>query len=256
MPKRANATVSSIQVLCAYEKNANTAWFDDLSLVREAAQTMRYDEEGNLESAATTGIKAETDTYENGNLIKSVTGGYGTYTYTYDSTHEHRLTAVTNDVVTQTMGYDQSGNVKSTQLKSNTSGYTKTLNTSATYTASNNLVSSVKDATGQTESYTYGNRRSIMTGQPTAIKDANGKTTAIGYNDYSRVSQKTFANGGKLLYNYTDGLLSGVTRVDATGKSMAIAYLQDSFGNLTGIEVGGILLASYEYAAKNGNLLE
>ncbi len=52
------------------------------------------------------------------------------------------------------------------------------------------------------------------------------------------------------------GLLSGVTRVDATGKSMAIAYLQDSFGNLTGIEVGGILLASYEYAAKNGNLLE
>ena len=75
MPKRANATVSSIKVLCAYEKNANTAWFDDLSLVREAAQTMRYDEEGNLESAATTGIKAETDTYENGNLIKSVTVG-------------------------------------------------------------------------------------------------------------------------------------------------------------------------------------
>ena len=37
---------------------------------------------------------------------------------------------------------------------------------------------------------------------------------------------------------------------------MAIAYLQDSFGNLTGIEVGGILLASYEYAAKNGNLLD
>ena len=123
MPKRANVTVSSIQVLCAYEKNANTAWFDDLSLVREAAQTMRYDEEGNLESAATTGIKAETDTYENGNLIKSVTGGYGTYTYTYDSTHEHRLTAVTNDVVTQTMGYDLAGNGKSTQLKSNIGSY-------------------------------------------------------------------------------------------------------------------------------------
>ena len=65
--------MASVKVLCAYEKNANTAWFDDLSLVREAAQTMRYDEEGNLESAATTGIKAETDTYENGNPMTAPT---------------------------------------------------------------------------------------------------------------------------------------------------------------------------------------
>ena len=93
--------------------------------------------------------------------------------------------------------------------------YVKTLNTSAICSASNNLVSSVKDATGQTESYTYGNRQSIMTGQPTAVKDANGKTTTIGYNDYGRVSQKTFANGGKLLYTYTNGLRTSFQRLGA-----------------------------------------
>ena len=132
--------------------------------------------------------------------------------------------------------------------------YVKTLNTSAICSASNNLVSSVKDATGQTESYTYGNRQSIMTGQPTAVKDANGKTTTIGYNDYGRVSQKIFANGGKLLYTYTNGLLTSVSRTSGSSQLLGCSY--DSFGNLTGVNVGSILPAGYEYAAKNGNLLE
>jgi RHS repeat-associated protein len=256
VPKQPSKTVSTICIECAYEKNANTAWFDDLSLVREAAQTMRYDDEGNLVSVTTPGIDPNTDTYKNGNLIKSVTGGNGTYTYTYDQTHKHRLTSVTNDVVTQTMGYDSSGNVTSTTLKSNTSGYNKTLDTTATYTSNNNLVASVKDPSGQTESYTYSGKQSVMTGQATSIKDASGNVTTTTYNNMGRVAQKGFANHGKLQYNYQEGILSSVVRTDASGNAQTYAYDHDSFGNLIGVSIGGMQLGNNQYGEKNGNLLE
>ena len=50
VPKQPTKTVSKIRVLAVYEGNANTAYFDNLSLIREVAQTMKYDENGNLVS--------------------------------------------------------------------------------------------------------------------------------------------------------------------------------------------------------------
>lgn len=94
-----------------------------------------------------------------------------------------------------------------------------------------------------------------MTGQATSVKDANGNITTTSYNAMGRVSEKGVANNGKLRYNYQEGLLSGVVRTDAAGKAQNYTYDHDSFGNLTGIKVGGIPLASYEYDDKNGNLL-
>ena len=144
----------------------------------------------------------------------------------------------------------------STTLKSNTSSFTKTLNSAATYTSNNNLVASVTDTANQKEFYTYGDKRSIMTGQATSVKDANGNIITTSYNDMGRVSEKGFANNGKLRYNYQEGLLSGAVRTDAAGKTQSYTYSHDSFGNLTGIKVGGIPLASYEYDDKNGNLTD
>lgn len=86
------------------------------------------------------------------------------------------------------------------------------------------------------------------------LYNINGNVTTTSYNDMGRVSEKGFANNGELRYNYQEGLLSGVVRTDASGKTLNFGYNHDSFGNLTGIQVGGISLASYEYAAKNGNL--
>ena len=78
-------------MVCAYEKNCNTAYFDNLSLTREVAQTMRYDADGNLVSVKSTGKKEETAAFENGNLISVNTGGSGTFTYTYDGNHNVTL---------------------------------------------------------------------------------------------------------------------------------------------------------------------
>ena len=49
-------------------------------------------------------------------------------------------------------------------------------------------------------------------------------------------------------------MLTSVSRTSGSSQLLGCSY--DSFGNLTGVNVGSILLASYEYAAKNGNLLE
>ena len=44
VPKKPELTVATIRVLCAYERNANQTRFDNISLVREAAQSMRYEQ--------------------------------------------------------------------------------------------------------------------------------------------------------------------------------------------------------------------
>lgn len=252
VPKEKTKTVSKIRVICAYEKNANIAYFDDISLMQEVAQTMKYDEDGNLVSTTTTGLQEDTDTYENGNLIKTVTGGNGTYTYTYDTTYKHRLISVSNSIVKQTLDYDASGNVVKTTLQGVSGG--DSMVTSATYTNNGNLVESVTDMTQQTEEYAYGTPLSVMTGQATSVTDANGVTITSEYNSIGRVTEKEIANTISLQYNYASGLLEGVTRTDADGKSQTLSYSHDVFGNLNEIGIGGITLAKYTYGAKNGSL--
>lgn len=135
-------------------------------------------------------------------------------------------------MVTQSMGYDASGNVTSTTLKSDTGSFSKTLKSSAAYTSNNNLVASVTDTANQKESYVYGTKQSIMTGQATAVSDAMGNTTTTTYDSKGRVTKKDFANKGSLVYTYTEGILSGVTRKNAAGTTQEYLFNHDSFGNL------------------------
>lgn len=212
---------------------------------------MKYDDDGNLISVTTTGLKEEGSEYKNGNLIKSVTSGYGTFTYKYeDSAHPHSATSVSNGVVTQKNGYDTVGNAATTTLSGSSGPYLKT---SASYTNNGNLLASITDASGQTVSYQYGDSQSVMTGLPTKVLDAKNNATTISYTKLNRISQKNFANGGKIQYNYGNGTLTGVTRTGA-GKTQSLTLGRDSFGNQTSVRVGDILLASYEYGAGNGLL--
>ncbi len=250
VPKQTGKTVRTIRVVCAYEKNCNTAYFDNLSLTREVAQTMHYDADGNLVSVKSTGKKEETAAFENGNLISVNTGGSGTFTYTYDG--NHNVTRASNGVIRQDYTYDSMGNVTGTSLKAD-SGSGSALTSSATYTNGGNLLASATDGTGQTLTYAYGTALSKMTGQATSVTDAQGNRMQSVYNDFGRVTQKTFASAGKLQYTYNKGLLRDVTRTaDEAGQSIACDY--DAFGNLTAVRIGGLLLASYQYAAKNGQL--
>lgn len=171
VPKAPSKTVTKIRIVCAYEGNANVAYFDNISLLREPAQTMKYDSNGNLISVTTPGLNAEQNTYSGANLMKTVTGGNGTYTYTYDSTYTHRLKSVSNGQLTQSFGYDGTGNVTSTTLSGTGS---TTISTSATYGGSSNRLTSITDATGSTVQYGYNNADVQMMALPTTMTDPKG----------------------------------------------------------------------------------
>ena len=256
-----NATVKTVQkivVTCAYETNANIALFDDISLVREITQTMEYDDDGNLKSVTTSGLNTDLNTYQGGNLIKTVTGSQGVFEYAYDQTYTHRLNSVTNratedsqtEYITQSMTYDTVGNVTATTL-SGPGGLT--MSTSAQYTNQGNLISSVTDATGSTVSYQYGNADSVMRGLPTAVTAPDGTVTSSAYDMYGRVTQTNVDQLATLLYNYDDGNLETITR-SASGKSQTYSLTYDAFGNTLSISVGDRTLAAYEYLAGNGLL--
>ncbi len=263
VPKLPDKHISYIRIMGTYEKNVNEAYFDNLSLVREDARTMTYDAEGNLVSVASTGLKEEADTYENGNLIKTVTGGNGTYLYTYDSTFTHRLTGTTIEGigVRQNYGYDAFGNVTSTVLESTSGG--KKMQTSATYTGDGNRISSVVDAAGNTTLSVYETNLSVMLGAPTGIVDANGDWLRIDYDSLGRetgngiydiVGTSSFKKG-EVLFTYEQFRLSEAKRSSGTGALQVYRFLYDDFGNLTTLKAGNHTLASYTYKEKNGPLL-
>ena len=256
-PKDANGnpvvkTVDHIVVTCAYETNANTATFDDISLVREVTQTMEYDEDGNLRSVTTSDLNVDINTYNGGNLIKTVTGSEGIYTYTYDNTYKHRLTSVKNQAsensqtewITQSMQYDSYGNVIETKL---TGPGSRSMWTSAVYASKGNLLQSVTDATGATVTYGYTNENnesdgnSIMWGLPTTVTAPNGTTTRTAYDLYGRVTQTSVVNLATLEYNYSKGNLSSIIRkhsVNGSTKTQGYFFEYDDFGNTKSIKVG------------------
>ena len=193
VPKEPTKTVKSIRIYCAYERNANTGYFDSISLVREAAQTMKYDRNGNLTSVSTTGLNADVDTYEGGNLIQTVTGGNGTYSYTYyTGALDHRLKSVTDVHVKQSMTYDSFGNVITTELaKDETNSTNPKITTSAEYSADGNRLVSSTDASGSSTLYTYGAGNTAkwyeMTGTPSQVQNAKGVLSLSEYDAFGRV---------------------------------------------------------------------
>ena len=251
VPKESAKTVSKIRVVCAYEGNANVAYFDNISLVRESAQTMKYDSDGNLVSVTTSGLKEDTSTYENGNLIKTVTGGNGTYKYTYDSTYKHRLTSVTNDLITQSVTYDSAGNAITTKL---TGSGSKTISTAASYEGGLNRLASVTDAAGMKLTYGFGTKNAQMLALPTSITDPNGTVSFTSYDTNFRVSETGIENVANLLYSYDSGNLNAIKRTNDAAVEQIYSFTYDAFGNMTALKVGGKTLVSYTYGSGNGLL--
>ena len=250
VPKKTTGTVTKIRVTLAYEGNANTCFFDNISLLREVAQTMRYDADGNLVSVTTSGLAEDTNTYANGNLIQTITGGNGTFTYNYDTANSHRLNSVTNGQITQSMGYDASGNVIASTL-SGTGG--KSIQSSAVYQGSQNRITSSTDAAGNVTKYYYADGNVQMRALPTTIIDPKGTHHTASYDASGRILQTAVANAASLQYNYDKGNLSSIQRTN-NGKTQTYSFRYDSYGNMISAMVGNRILANNVYANGNGLL--
>ena len=251
IPSNADKTVKSIDVYCQYKYNNGVAYFDDLSLVKEAAQTMKYDEDGNVVSVVTTGVDEDTSTYQNGDLTKVVTSGSGTFEYDYDD--NHNLTSATNGKITQEYTYTDAGNNTGTELSG--TGTSEVMKTAATYQQHGNLLSTVKNAQGGVTQYVYfdsSNKSDVMYGTPRKTIDPNG--TAY----YS-----TYYADGKVKSQYIDGVVSAyntytdenLTKVDRGGyvpgetakKNQEYNLYYNEFDQLLSVAVGTTVLSENTY---------
>ena len=255
VPEKTDVVVTSITVECAYEKNANIAYFDNLSLVGEIVQSADYDEDGNLKSVYTPGQASDVYNYdENGNVDSITTGNDSEYTYEYDEVYTHRLLSSSDGSTTQTMTYTPAGNVTLSELSANT-GTTMRIGYSAAYTNYGNLLLSELDENYILTRYNYDTAISKMYAQPTRIQDGNGTTTTINYDSQGRVRTSNIVGTAALAYTYTEGNLTRIERSDYNVTQIYnLAY--DTFGNMTSFAVGSSPLVTYDYEANNGNLIQ
>ena len=259
VPKQATKTVASIQVVCAYEKNANTAYFDNISLVKEIAQTMKYDKDGNLVSVQSTGKKEETSSYNNGNLSKFNSGDYGTFEYKYDS--KHNVTEAYNNRMSEKIDYDTTGNATKTTITPQSSTSSKIVN-KTDYSADGNRIEKMYDTRGKTTSYLYSTDAEKMNASAHKTTDAKGTVTVTNYDSETGLAYSSWINGQvSLAQQYSYGLLSSITREgynynlsNPQPEAQTYNLTYDSFGNMTKMSVGTQWLVQNTYGAKNGAL--
>ena len=253
-PTQTGKVLSAIIVGCDYTFNANTAYFDGISLVEEEASLYDYDSKGNLISAI---------------------DGDGKFVYDYDD--KGNIISVTDEDGNKTnFKYDESGNLEGisanefsvkeddegTEQKNIIEGKDGTKSTSSIkYTADGNYISSETDAAGAVTSYQYDDKTDLL---KTTV-DSNKNTTSYTYNSgNSQLSKAALKdkNGEELVslnYTYSNGIMSSLKR---SGYREDKAIQQEySFGynkwkQVTSISAGKYKLAGYEYAGKNGSLTQ
>ena len=123
------------------------------------------------------------------------------------------------------------------------------------YDANGNRLLSVTDNAGATVKYAYSGELSKMLALPEIVTDALGNTTTNIYDNFGRITETSLANGSGVVYTYTKGQLSELSR--RTGSTTQnYSFVCNSFGRMTELKVGSRTLAKYEYAIGNGNLIE
>ena len=261
IPKQRGLMIENITIYCAYDYNANYAYFTNISLVLEPAETYSYDSKGNPIAATDGNAKTASEFFADSQRLKS---------YTTPSGAKH------------TLGYDASNNLQSDELAGLTN-YTYH-NTSGSVTL--NMTRKGYSGDYLKSANTYDSTRRFRT-QST---DANGVTTEYGYDSATaHLLRTTAANGTQQEYRYYAGsdrtaftYIGGTASIDYVYTRAQLtdlirkAYLgttgywqhyllgYDTFGNMTSVRVCAssaeregyttpIDLATYEYEGNVNN---
>ena len=73
IPKQRGLMIENITVYCAYDYNANYAYFTNISLVLEPAETYSYDSKGNPIAATDGNAKTASEFFADSQRLKSCT---------------------------------------------------------------------------------------------------------------------------------------------------------------------------------------
>ncbi|MBP3484357.1 MAG: hypothetical protein J6K00_04590, partial [Oscillospiraceae bacterium] len=231
IPKR-DAPVKLIKVYLFYTNNANTAYFDNISLVREPCSSYSYDDKGNPVSAKEGGAKTDCE-YESGtSILTKYTASTGVVTnFTYES-GTHNLLTTTSAGVTSANTYNDMGLVNTTTTSSSDQSLKQ--QSSAVYDPYGRKTSST-DVNNITTTNTYINHflKSTQTG--------NMPTQEYRYNVSDGRMNQTFMSGYAIQhYLYENGQLSDLSRKGKVNDGdfwQSYHFEYDGFGNMTRIGV-------------------
>ena len=88
------------------------------------------------------------------------------------------------------------------------------------------------DNAGATVEYGYSGELSKMLALPESVTDALGNTATNTYDHFGRITSTTLANGSGVVYTYTKGQLSELSRrTGSTTQNYSFVY--NSFGRMT-----------------------
>ena len=212
VPKRSGKTVRKIIIYCAYDYNSGTAWFDNISLRQEPAQTYTYNEKGNLSAATQTDTRTESYGYNTSGVdLTSYTAMSGIkYTYTYNSQHDVKTES--GGGLTNEYTYDSSGNITQSHLSASN---TKALISKGTLTADRNHTASTTDVNGTMTSYTYNTTKELLASvsSPDPSQAGGSVVTNHTYVAANDRPNQTYINGVvAVAYGYQKGALSSLSR--------------------------------------------
>ena len=278
VPKQKTKTISHINIYPRYDYEANTAYFDQLVLVKEPVQTYSYDADGNLTNAKK-GKDAKTsyEYVENTHLLKKYTNAEGVTTeLEYDALDPtHNITKVKSGGLTVTNTYTGSntagygngartGAVYMSKTESDTGS--EYLETASQFTTDNERLAKEADGNNIETTYQYQNYR--LSREQTGTSDAVNYTYDSTTGRVAEISSGTTGSEIKLNQQYSNGFVSGVIRETRSGNITSrqrYNYNRDPYGNLVSITVqkesGGswsspLTLTTYEYetSVNNGEL--
>ena len=243
-----------VEVSYTYCRNANTAYFDGLSLYREEfGQTYTYDTENNLISAVDSQKNATKFEYNSGSDLTGITDPKGSkYTYTYDKKH-NVISGKSAMGIVNRLVYDSKGNIISSGVvQPDTTEKGTWVN--RTFTADKNHVAAVTDAEGNKTQYEWDTKDDLLK----SLTDGRGNKLIYGYDNAKRlvsVSQDVTVNGEKQTvknsYTYAKDQLTEITH---NGFKYGFGY--DGYGNTSFASIAGVQVVSYQYEANNGNLMK
>ena len=262
-------SISSIDVYCCYDYNINTAYFDNISLVKDTNCVTRYSYNDYGYVSNVTGSEGQGVSYgyeSNGVDVGQVSSTNGKkLDFEYDD--NHRLIHETNTNGTNRFAidytYDTYGNIQTTKISSLNQYNHFTINSSVTHsTAAVNFgaVITETDENDRTNRYFYDDK-ARLTGM--CGNDGHGVIyTYNGYGQITRVRGATYSSAkNKMVAAASSASVS--SSYDAKGNLSGIStssamyqFTYDTYNNLAVIAVNGQTLASYTYAFGNGHVTE
>ena len=261
VPTHPEKTVDHITVTCSYKYNANTAYFDDISLIREAAQSYSYDNEGKVEAVNSTNTDSTLIHYIDGTSDADWTdgGANGKFEYTYDDAHN--VTSVTNDGMELGYEYDEIGHVRESTLTGSDNLF---MTSESAYMDNGIELLSVTDNLGNTVNYTYNRWYQPKTSTAPTSDSISSNGTRTVQNSYlensDKLSQTFVSNEIALTYAYLKGYVSSISRKgfvtagDGNDIIQTYNFTYNALGQTTATKVGTKTLSLNTYDSTTNNL--